>query len=88
MRTCVWEPGFEAELRRIEPNPELADEIMSGVEWVLAREPKNGTRLPNSELWYIVARDIPRQRHLVIFYASNPEKVFFLSIIQSPLVRI
>jgi hypothetical protein len=87
MRVCVWEDGFEASLRAIEPNQRLADEIVSGVDWVLSRDPTFGVKLPNSEIWSIVSRDIPTQRHFVFFYAFTAEQVFLLSVIQSPMVR-
>jgi hypothetical protein len=88
MRECVWDDGFEAQLRRIEPDPKLADDIMIGVEWVAAREPEWGYNIPNTELWHVVWQDVGTKRHFVILYAFTPEKVFFLSIIQSPEVRI
>lgn len=85
MRTCVWEERFSAELKKIEPDPKRADDLIAGIDWVLAREPHSGVGIASTQVWYIVSRDIPKKRHLVIYYTFSNEKVFFLSIVQSPI---
>lgn len=85
MRTCCWEHRFEEELKQIEPNSKRADDLISGIDWVLARNPEEGNNINGSVVWQIVSRDIPKRRHLVIFYTFNDENVFFLSVIQSPI---
>jgi hypothetical protein len=87
MRVCVWEPGFAAQLRLVEPDPILADDLMLGVDWALARDPRVGGNISRTDVWYIVSMDLPKRRHFVIFYAFTNEEVFFLSIIESPVVR-
>ena len=85
MRTCVWEDRFSTELKRIEADAKRADDLICGIDWVLARDPKSGINIPNTQVWHIVSRDIPKSRHLVIFYTFSDEKVFFLSVTQSPI---
>jgi hypothetical protein len=85
MRTCCWEARFTTELKRLEPNEKRADDLIFGIDWVLARDPKSGVSIPSTQVWYIAARDIPKKRHLVIFYTFSAEKVFFLSVVQTPI---
>ncbi len=83
MKSCVWQERFSSELAKIEPNPVLADDLIRGVEWVLARDPKKGLNIEGTSVWYIVCRDNPKRRYLVIFYTFSGEKVFFMSVMES-----
>ena len=85
MRECVWQHRFTAELKKIEPDQRRADDLVSGIDWALAREPQCGVSLGQTAVWYIVSRDIPKHRHLVIFYAFNEQTVFFLSVIATSI---
>jgi hypothetical protein len=85
VRTCVWEHRFSAELKRIEPDPKRADDLVAGIDWVLARDPKAGVSVPGTQVWYIVSRDIKKNRHLLIYFTFTDQEVFFLSAIQSPI---
>jgi hypothetical protein len=85
MRTCCWEKRFEAELKRIEPNSKRADNLICGIDWVLARDPEQGINVDASPVWYIVSRDIPKARNLVIYYTFSAETVYFLSVTESPI---
>ncbi len=50
----VWhDPSFEADAARIEPNAEQWDEIIRGVEWRLARDPRSGERVGHTNVWAV-----------------------------------
>ena len=85
MRECVWENRFSAELKKIEPDQKRADDLIAGIDWVLARNPQCGVAMDGAEVWYIVSRDIPKHHHLVIFYTFNVQTVFFLSVISTSI---
>jgi len=80
MKSCVWQPRFEKELSEIEADPKKADELISGIEWVLSRKPKAGLNIIGTSVWYIISRDIPKRRYLVVYYTFTGEKVFLLSV--------
>ncbi len=82
MRESVWEEQFEEEMRSIEPNERRADDLIRGVEWVLAREATTGTNIPNTRVWYITCRDVPKGRSLIVYDAFSETRVHFLSVIQ------
>lgn len=55
LRTVREEPEYRADLRAIlqnpAPNPQLLDELLWGVHYLLARNPMRGTKIPDSTLW-------------------------------------
>jgi hypothetical protein len=85
MRTCCWQPRFAAELKRIEPDARYADEIIEGVDWILARNPTWGTNIPNTQIWHIVSRDIPKKRNLLIYYTFTDDTVYLLSVLETDI---
>ena len=77
MRSVIYEPRFDQQLRQLLPNFERTDQFVSGVEWVLARDPQVGTRIANTDVWFIPAVDIFPQA-LVIFYTFSKTKVYLM----------
>jgi hypothetical protein len=83
MRGCIREHRFDSELQDIEANHSIAEEIISGIEWVLARQPDSGVNVHPSGVWYYVARDIPRQRQIIVFYTFTENHIYLLSALES-----
>jgi hypothetical protein len=83
IRTCVKEKRFERELAAIQPVAHLADELIAGVEFVLAREPRTGVQLaPKCPVWFI-ATDESEASRIGVFYAFNANEVILLSVTQA-----
>lgn len=81
-RTIVETKQFRKELRRIEPNPVHADELIDGAKWVLSRDPYRGVQLaPRSKVWFL-AMDPPKARPVGLYYTFDDDTVHFLSITQ------
>jgi hypothetical protein len=76
LRSIVRNSQFGKELDEIEPHVERADELLEGVENVLARLPQCGQRLGESDVWFIAGWTVD----LAIYYTFNDESVFLLSI--------
>jgi mRNA-degrading endonuclease YafQ of YafQ-DinJ toxin-antitoxin module len=78
---------FNSDLLSIEPNKAYAEELVSGVIWVLLRDPKCGLNAPLSGMWYIISKDVPNQRDLIIFYtfSESQKLVLLLSVSKSSM---
>ena len=85
MRSCSWEPEFQEQLAALEPNAKRADELIFGIDWVISRNPREGSQIEETDVWYLISRDIPKRRHLIIYYTFTEEKVYFISVMESPL---
>lgn len=79
---------FELDSARIEPNPELWDDICAGVEWLLARDPTVGEQIRGTEVYAISTRPMTNRReelvYLTFYYAFDDENVTLLSVTQTP----
>jgi len=84
IRKIVREPRFDAELLQIEADLKRADELLSGVTWILQRDPERyGTRLSQwDDVWFIPAADV-FPRSYGIYYTFNDTYVYLLSIRES-----
>lgn len=81
-REIIKERRFERELRAIEANPHRADELLEGVEFTLARDPREGVQLaPQCPVWFMpVGRD--NTSGIAVFYTFDNNRVILLSITQ------
>jgi hypothetical protein len=86
-RSVRWEATFEAEIYAIEPDRPRADEILSGLDWVISRRPTHGVNIPGTDIWVDSIKDVPNMRQLFVFYRFSPVEVFFESVIALPLKK-
>ena len=80
-RSVVQSHRFERELRKAEPDPRRADEVVSALEFALARHPERGFPVPETafSIWPIYIRD----RELVAYYTYDEETVELTSLLLS-----
>ena len=86
-RSVRWEKQFSDEMARLEPDPERADELVEGIDWVLARLPTYGTNIAGTNVWVISIREVAKHRTLVVFYTYSNIEIFLLSVIPTELIR-
>ena len=81
LREVIYEPQFDDELTRIQPDFFRADECLQGAEWLLARAPEQGYRgNPRSSVWILPVVDVPNFPPVVIYYTFDDRYVYMLSI--------
>ena len=80
MREIVRDSRFEKEMSEIEPSVRRADEFLRGTEEILSKIPEEGNQLKNSMVWMMPGPLID----LVLYYTFDKNKVYFLSIKESP----
>lgn len=80
-RSVVQSHRFERELRKAEPDPRRADEVVSALEFALARHPERGFAVPGTpfSIWPIYLRD----REWVAYYVYDEETVELVSLLLS-----
>jgi hypothetical protein len=79
MRNVSYEDDFDEELRRLFPEFERADDFIRGVEEKLARNPRFGTQLQGTPVWFVPTIDILPKRY-VIYYTFTDTHVRILEI--------
>jgi hypothetical protein len=79
-RSIRRDPDFDAQLSELIYDVRRADEFIEAAEWVLSRNPYEGTRLSGGPVWFLPMRSIPDQPSAVIYYAFNDDWVVFLRI--------
>lgn len=86
LRTIVEELKFATELLHlVRLKIPQVEEFFDGVKWLLARNPKDGKQISNTDVWFI-ANDYRKQSGelpIVIYYTFDEDIVNLLSIIQS-----
>jgi hypothetical protein len=79
LRTVREEPEFAADLRTIfrdvVPNPQLLDEMLDGVVFALARDPRIGAQIMSTNIWAIPADLPPIGRSILIYYEFYENRV-------------
>jgi hypothetical protein len=81
-RTVVESRQFERELKDIQSNPILPEDLVDGAKWMLCRDPYRGIQLaPKSKTWFL-AIDPPKVKPVGLYYTFNENEVHFLSITQ------
>ena len=79
LRTVREEPEFGTDLRTIfrglVPNPQLLDEMLDGVVFALARDPRIGARIMGTNIWAIPVDLPPVGTSLLIFYEFDEDRV-------------
>lgn len=89
LRGLWYEPRFEEEAARIEPDAEQWDDIFRGVEWQLARDPRSGERVGWTDVWAIPTRPFVNRReevvYLTFYYRFDDDSVTLLSVTQTVL---
>lgn len=78
-RGVIQSHRFERELRKAEPDPRKADDLISALEFALARHPERGFPIPDTALsiWPIYVRD----RELVAYYRYDESTVELVSLL-------
>lgn len=78
-RSVIQSHRFERELRKAEPDPRKADDLISALEFALARHPERGFPIPDTSLsiWPIYVRD----RELVAYYRYDESTVELVSLL-------
>jgi hypothetical protein len=79
-RGTVEEAGWRAACNQIQPNVKLMDAILSGIEWVLVREPEIGEAigpLPNGAILraFVSTTQAVAPVSLVVFYWDDGERL-------------
>jgi hypothetical protein len=85
LRTVVQSHRFTQELEAIEPSAQRADEFIAGAEWYLVRCPEVGTRMGQSDVWFLPSDDSAKMASMVIYYAFDVDRVVLLSICKAKL---
>ncbi|MCI0349300.1 MAG: hypothetical protein L0Z53_07740 [Acidobacteriales bacterium] len=84
LRTIIEEHRFAIELQAlIEEGPEKAqraDEFVDGVKWLLARSPEKGTRIGQTNVWFIPSEHTADLLPVVIYYTFDDDYVNLMSI--------
>lgn len=79
-REIVEAPRFAAELKAIEKNVRRADEFVDGVKWVLSRDPRAGTQIDKTRVFFIPIAESAAVGPAVLFYTYDDDHIYFLSI--------
>jgi hypothetical protein len=83
LREIIKQAQFEDELRELESDPVRADEFIEGAEFVLSRNPEYGTKVAR-DVWFLPMWRQTLGHSVSLFYAYDPDRVFFLSIQRAP----
>jgi hypothetical protein len=77
-RSVVQNHRFERELRKAEPDPRRADEVVSALEFALSRHPERGVPIEDTpySIWPIYIRG----HELVAYYTYDEERVELASL--------
>ena len=79
LRTVREEPEFGADLwtifRSVAPNPQLLDEMLNGIVFALARDPRIGARIMSTTIWAIPVDLPPVGRSILIYYEFDEDRV-------------
>lgn len=80
-RSVVQSHRFERELRKAESDPRRADEVVSALEFALARHPEKGFAVPGTpySIWPIYIRN----QEWVAYYTYDEETVELASLVSS-----
>lgn len=69
-REVIEDPTFTPRFRQIVPNPQLLDELLTGVTWALARAPElTGRRISTTGLW-VTEAELPLLKTSILIYYS------------------
>jgi len=79
-REIVEEHRFAEELQAIEKDARKADEFVDGAKWVLSREPRTGTRIGKTHVWFLPIAESQLVDPVVLYYTFDDDAVYFLSI--------
>jgi hypothetical protein len=79
-REIVEEHRFVEELRAIVKHARRSDEFIDGVKWVLCREPRAGTRIGKTHVFFLPIADSSVVDPVILFYTYDKDHVYFLSI--------
>lgn len=71
---------FDSQLKTIEPDAQRAQQLIEGPLWVVSRDPKAGTRVRDTDVWYVLAKDVQKNRLLIIWYSFDLKNLFLLSV--------
>lgn len=75
-REIIEDPTFTPRFRQIVPNPQLLDELLTGVMWALARAPElTGRRIGTTGLWVTEAELPPLKTSILIYYSFDDTSV-------------
>ncbi|CBE67909.1 protein of unknown function [Candidatus Methylomirabilis oxygeniifera] len=81
LRCVIKEKRFESELKRIKTNPRRADDFVEGPEWVLSRDPEQGTQVEEDPpVWFLGIEDDSSHLTAAIYYTFDENHVWLLSI--------
>ena len=91
LRTVREEPEFAADLRTIFRgvvlNPQLLDEMLNGVVFALARDPRIGARIMSTNIWAIPVDMPPVGKSVLIYYEFNDDRVLLRGATDTNCVR-
>jgi hypothetical protein len=76
LREIIRNHRFEDELRAIQSHVKRADELVDGVEIILARSPECGSQLEDSHVWFVPGYTVT----LAVYYTFDEDHVILLSV--------
>ena len=76
----VHEHAFDEQLANLAGDLERGDEFVSGAEWVLHRDPRQGHRITH-HVWSLMCGAAGvKDAYLLYTFTDNPKRVYLLSI--------
>ena len=79
-RGVIHPEDFEREFKELEPNPQIRDQILEGIDWILSRVPEEGAFSEGHGVWIREVSDPVRRRRFYLFYTFSDQHVILLSI--------
>lgn len=80
IREVKYDHVFDKQLEEVHEDFFRADEFISGTEWLLARDPTQGTHI-HGDIWFIPLREIGDFPSVCIFYSFTDRIVTMRSIL-------
>lgn len=71
--TLIDETLFTAQCRAIESNAQRMDEILDGIKWGLAQNPRQGFPVSGYRLWVIKTDPFPGAPKMRVWYTINDQ---------------
>lgn len=72
---------FDEQLEDLIPDARRADEFVEGAEWILCRNPWEGSRVgPAASVWFLPMEEAPGLPLVVLYYCFDDHYVWFMCI--------
>ena len=82
-RTVIESKEFKEDKINIEPDARRFDEAIEGVVWVLSLTPTLGTRIPDTDIWFVPTGNWG-STPLTFYYTFGEDEVVLISVEKVP----